>query len=229
MTDLPQADDGYMLRRKRFVLGALLLLVGISLPLLGYRNQISGVGLMPFDAAIDLSGNQIKIAFVAQRTDRYEALVAMTLPTAATEHSTLACLLRSPHAAQDNVCGESGQLDAAAIIVDSNGARQMLDESYSSIGYEIVGGSQITAKRMLGYFNAVSGHHYTVIARFKSNNPTVKHLKPRLSAFLNDPGIGEAIMLSNFIFFVSLILGVLFAIVGMSLIAIFYRRGKTLA
>jgi hypothetical protein len=215
-----------MQRRGLFVLGVLLLVSGVSMPSLAYFHQVSDRGLTPIDVAADLSGASMTITFTAERTDSYEAYVAMTLPSGATVDSPLLCLLRSPDAENSYSCKAPGQLAVTAAITDGNGVQLNLNEPSSPIEEEIVGGSKITVKRRLGFFNTIAGHRNVITAHIRSEDPTIRRLRPRLTAFINDPGIYESIALTHLIFVAAMIIGAIFLAVGAVLLVIVRRTQK---
>jgi hypothetical protein len=215
-----------MRRRGLFVLGVLLIVSGVLLPSFAYFHQISDRDLTPFDVAADLSGSSTAITFIAGRTESYEAYVAMTLPAGANIDSPLLCLLRSVDAENSHDCKAPGRLAALATITDSGGIRRDLNEPSSPIEEEIVGGSKIIAKRRLGFFEVVAGSRYIITARIKSEDQTIRGLRPRLTAFVNDPGIYEGIALTHLVFIAATILGGIFLAFGVVLLAI-VRRAQT--
>jgi hypothetical protein len=210
--------------RAPFVVGLLLVAVGVSLPLFAWRNQISDRGLTPFDVMADLSGATIKAEFTAQRTDSYEAFVALKLPPGVSP-DMYGCLLRNPDAKPDSICHTPGRLAVTWALTDIDGKPQTIGQVYATTSYEVVGGNQVTAKRELGFFDTTAGRQYAVTARIKSDDPTIGRLKPRLTAFVSDPGIGESIALSQFMLCAAFVIGAILLLIGLS-IAVVTRPRK---
>jgi len=212
--------------RTPFILGLLLIAVGVALPLLAVRGEVSDQGLTPFDVAADLSGAPVKVEFSAQRTGGYEAFVAMKWPPDATKKPDgYGCLLESPSAELGQNCRTQGKLAVTVSLTDIGGKPQNISPSYALTSYDIIGGSEITAKQELGFFNAVAGQRYIVTAHIKSDDPTIRRLKPRLTAFVNDPGIYESIALSRLVLDAAWILCAAFLAAGIP-IAIITRPRK---
>lgn len=208
-----------MPRRGLYVAGILAIAFSVVLPLLAFFAQISDRELTPFDVVADLSGAPTTAEFTAHSDLSYSAFVAMKLPRGASAmNSTMDCLLRNPAAGPDNTCKMRGQLAVTATLTDSNGSQTSLNDADLATGYTTVGGTGVTATRDLGFFNTIAGHHYIVTAHFKSDDPAIRRLKPHLTAFINDPGIGESIALGRLIFYASLLIGAVLLLTGAAII-----------
>ena len=225
-----------MLRWVLFVFSLLLIATGLALPLWATFavHHFSDEEITPFNIKADLSGKETQVGFTALHTGWYDIMVVMPLPlgTPTSEHGYsqiekhFCCLLRSPNAKaiphpgpvpnpdyELDCRATPGKLQTSWIVTDGNDKQQKSDDNFDNV---ITRGSagMIDVERYLGTFSTQTGHRYVLRARIKSDDPTIKRLKPHLTATIATTGILESIALTKLITFVAWGIFCFFLVIG---------------
>lgn len=228
-----------MLRWGLFVFGLFLIVTGLALPLWATFavHHFSDEEITPFSVEPDLSGKEVRIEFTALHTGWYDLLVTMALPPGTPKsddgysqsEQRYCCLLRSPHASlipdtdpltklglKMDCRATPGRLEAFWTFADVNGTQQKPDYDFDNVITSVLNNRPI-AQRKLDQLNTEVGHRYVLTARVKSDDPTIRRLKPHLTATIATTGISESIALTRLITYVAWGLGFFLLLIGIPL------------
>lgn len=223
----------FVFRWAFFTLGLLLSVIGLGLLLwVSFAlHHFSSREITPLAVEADLSGHEMRVEFTPTHTGFYSLRLVMKLPASRslTAEQRYRCILRSPNAkpvvlgvvVSDRVeldCRTApGQLRVSWTVLGGKWRVQKSDSDFDNvITSEANGSAQI--ERYLGAFSTEAGQHYIVRARIKSDDVTIRTLRPRLEAQI--AGMWESIALANAITVLGWGVGIVLILLGIPIIVI---------
>ncbi len=231
----------FVFRWVLFTVGLLLSVIGLGLLLWASfaLHHFSSREITPLAVEADLSGREMRIEFTAAHTGAYNLRLVMKLPAGRSlaAEQRYRCILRSPNAKPvvleianpDRVeldCRTTpGQLRASWAVLGGRWKVQNSDNDFDDvIPGEEDGRAQI--ERYLGSISTEAGQHYILRARIKSDDATIRTLRPWLEAQI--AGMWESIAVTNAITALSWVVGIVLLLLGIPII-VFKRPWKAVS